>query len=189
MNAATQTTTTFKSYSEKSKAKRALKQVYNIEADATEAFLQQVDGKWGFYLSEDGAPVASANQEETQDASEETSADEQKASNAFGAFAMGQLGGAAVPQPSQSTTSTVRSSDTSTGRTIEKDRPEQNGVKRPSIGGLCRAVWDACDAMRTEHGTVTAKMVKAHAETQGWNTNNASIEFYQWRKFNGITSK
>jgi hypothetical protein len=73
------------------------------------------------------------------------------------------------------------------GLKIEKDRPEQNGIKRPSIGGKCRAVWDACDAFAQEHGDdPAAKDVKAMAEANGWNPNNASIEFYQWRKYNGI---
>ena len=77
-----------------------------------------------------------------------------------------------------------------TGLIIEKNRPEQNGVKRPSAGGLCRAVWDACWAHQEITGTPpTAKEVKAIAETNGWNTNNASIEYYQWRKFNGISGR
>ena len=77
-----------------------------------------------------------------------------------------------------------------TGLIIEKNRPEQNGVKRPSAGGLCRAVWDACWAHQEITGTPpTAKEVKAIAETNGWNTNNASIEYYQWRKFNGIAGR
>ena len=77
-----------------------------------------------------------------------------------------------------------------TGLIIEKNRPEQNRVKRPSAGGLCRAVWDACWAHQEITGTPpTAKEVKAIAETNGWNPNNASIEYYQWRKFNGITGR
>lgn len=76
---------------------------------------------------------------------------------------------------------------TGTGLKIEKVRPEQNGVKRPSIGGKCRAIWDALDAYRTETGELpTSKVVKALAADEGWNPNNASIEYYQWRKFNGI---
>lgn len=78
----------------------------------------------------------------------------------------------------------------STGLTIEKDRPEQNGVKRPSAGGMCRAVWDACWAQQAETGEVpTAKWVKEKAAAMGWNPNNASIEYYQWRKFNGISGR
>lgn len=84
-----------------------------------------------------------------------------------------------APQP--------EASETGTGLKIEKDRPEQNGIKRPSIGGKCRAIWDALDAYREETGELpTSKVVKELAADEGWNPNNASIEFYQWRKFNGI---
>lgn len=74
--------------------------------------------------------------------------------------------------------------------TIEKDRPEQNGIKRPSAGGLCRAVWDEMDHLREKHGEVpNTKLVREAAEAKNWNVNNAMIEFYQWRKFNGITGR
>lgn len=76
---------------------------------------------------------------------------------------------------------------TGTGLKIEKDRPEQNGIKRPSAGGKCRAIWDALDEFRAETGELpTSKTVKELAADSGWNPNNASIEYYQWRKFNGI---
>jgi hypothetical protein len=82
----------------------------------------------------------------------------------------------------------VSSQPTGTGLKIEKDRPEQNGIKRPSIGGKCRAIWDALDAYVKETGEQpTSKTVKELAADEGWNPNNASIEFYQWRKFHGIT--
>ena len=76
---------------------------------------------------------------------------------------------------------------TGNGLKIEKDRPEQNGIKRPSIGGKCRAIWDALDEYRAETGELpTSKTVKELAADSGWNPNNASIEFYQWRKYHGI---
>jgi hypothetical protein len=71
------------------------------------------------------------------------------------------------------------------GVTIEKNREEKNGVKRPSLGGVCREVWDFCDATPTP----TAKAVREQALVAGWNPNNAAIEFYQWRKFNGISGR
>lgn len=78
----------------------------------------------------------------------------------------------------------------STGLTIEKDRPEQNGVKRPSAGGLCRTVWDACWAHQLATSEIpTAKWVKTWAIEKGHNANNASIEYYQWRKYNGISGR
>lgn len=77
-----------------------------------------------------------------------------------------------------------------TGLKIEKDRPEQNGVKRPSLGGKCRAIWDALDAYRTETGMLpTSKVVKELAADEDWNPSNASIEYYQWRKYNGISGR
>lgn len=73
---------------------------------------------------------------------------------------------------------------------VEKDRPEQNGIKRPSAGGMCRAVWDWCDSILAQKTTPpAAKDVRAQAEAVGWNMNNALIEFYQWRKYNGITGR
>jgi hypothetical protein len=78
---------------------------------------------------------------------------------------------------------------TGTGLKIEKDRVEQNGIKRPSVGGKCRAIWDYLDALVAAQITPTAKQVKEDSVTHGWNPNNASIEFYQWRKFNGIQGR
>lgn len=68
-------------------------------------------------------------------------------------------------------------------------REERNGVKRPRAGGLCAAVWDFCDHVaRTEGASeVTSKVVKQAAADKGWNENNALIEMYGWRKFNGIS--
>ena len=77
----------------------------------------------------------------------------------------------------------------SSGLRIEKAREERNGIKKPSVGGQCRAVWDALDDMVAAGTQPTAKQVKALAEERGWNPNNASIEFYQWRKFNGIRGR
>lgn len=75
-------------------------------------------------------------------------------------------------------------------RTIQKDRPVGNGVKQPSAGGKCRAVWDFCSEFEAQHGTLpSVKQVKAHAVEAGWNPNNASIEYYQFRKFTGVRGR
>lgn len=78
-----------------------------------------------------------------------------------------------------------------TGIKIEKDRPEKHGVKRPSAGGVCRAVWDFCDeVLRNTGGMVPSpSLVKEQAAKSGWNENNAVIELYQWRKFHGIRGR
>lgn len=61
-------------------------------------------------------------------------------------------------------------------------REERNGVKRPGPG-KCLEVWEYLD----QHGDMMGKDLKPIAVEKSWNANNALIELYQWRKFNGIT--
>lgn len=64
------------------------------------------------------------------------------------------------------------------------ERIEQNGVKRPGPG-KCLEVWEYLD----QHGNMTPKDLKSVAAEKGWNENNALIEMYGWRRFNGITGR
>ncbi len=64
------------------------------------------------------------------------------------------------------------------------ERVEQNGVKRPGPG-KCLEVWEYLD----QHGNMKPKDLQPVAEAKGWNLNNAQIELYQWRKFNGISGR
>lgn len=82
---------------------------------------------------------------------------------------------AQVPATSAPTTSKARS-------------VTQNGVRRP-IKGLCADVWAALDALHTGEVAPTIKQVRELATEKGWNLNNATIEFYGWRKFNGLNAK
>lgn len=66
----------------------------------------------------------------------------------------------------------------------QPERIEQNGVKRPGPG-KCLEVWEWLD----ENGNCMPKDLRPVAAEKGWNENNALIELYQWRKFNGITGK
>lgn len=93
---------------------------------------------------------------------------------------------AALEAPSQP--EPVAASKGGNGITIEKDREERNGIKRPSKGGKCAAVWEECDAYHTINKTAPKpKYMKEWATAQGLNPNNAVIEMYQWRKFMGIS--
>ena len=80
---------------------------------------------------------------------------------------------------------------TGTGLKIEKDRVMRNGIKQPSIGGACRSVWDACAEMQALNPDtpLTVKQVKEHAATMQWNINNATIEFYRWKKWAAPTAE
>lgn len=224
---------TFKSYSEKSKARRALMQVHGIDKDRTDAFLTTVEGKPGFYLHEDGGPMpvdaveqganaasdahleargaeteakALEQHEAEVDAQQNPDAPEHQAdapeedgedtpvlsTSAFGAFAASQLTAASNSTPAAEP---VRTSQRVEGLKIQKDREAQNGVKERSKGGLCRAVWDELNSMMTHDEATglanvpTVAQIKAVAKEKGWNENNASIEYYQWRKFHGITGR
>lgn len=246
---ATQQTEGFKSYSEKSKARRALREVFNIADIEVELYLDRQDNKNGFTLR-DGKPVysnASANATAQANAKFEEDAaaayaesmngapvqtttlkiaskdgadlgtlminDDSVAlakgtvesmggtateveselestapsASAFGGFAMSQLCAPSNKQTDAPSTSAQRVE----GLKIDKDRNAANGVKERSKGGLCRLVWDTLDGMvANSKGTVPSVAdIKKHATEQGWNVNNASIEYYQWRKFHGISGR
>ena len=83
----------------------------------------------------------------------------------------------------------VQPRNTSKGVKIEKERPTANGVKMPSAGTLCRAVWDELQRAVDAGTPHTVKTIKEFAPSQGWNVNNAAIEFYNWRKFKGISGR
>jgi hypothetical protein len=120
------------------------------------------------------------------------------APDAFSAFAFGQLtapsNNGSTPQAPEAPTPVQRTSTTK-GQKIEKDRPLQNGVQMPSAGTACRQVWDALSAMMVHDESTglssvpTAQDIKALGIKNGWNLNNVSIEYYRWRKFNGITGR
>lgn len=68
-----------------------------------------------------------------------------------------------------------------------KTRSEtRNGVRRP-IKGKCADVWNALDNM-LPNGVPTIGNVRDLAKANGWNINNATIEFYAWRKFHGLNN-
>ena len=76
-----------------------------------------------------------------------------------------------------------------TGIKIEKDRPEANGVIRPSVGGKCYAIWATCDELKEKGIMPMPKVIREWAKEMGVNENNAIIEMYQWRKFHGIVGR
>lgn len=72
--------------------------------------------------------------------------------------------------------------------TIEKNRPEQNGIKRPSEGGICRQIWDALDEKRELDGTVPSLSSTKDALSELDQT-TVSVQYYRWRKHHGITGR
>ena len=58
----------------------------------------------------------------------------------------------------------------------------RNGVRRP-IKGKCAEVWSMLDDIKKQGSEVDIHVVRELAAEKGWNLNNATIEFYGWRKF------
>lgn len=83
---------------------------------------------------------------------------------------------------------TTQQAPTASAPVKSKTRSEtRNGVRRP-IKGKCADVWNALDNM-LPNGVPTIGNVRDLAKANGWNINNATIEFYAWRKFHGLNNK
>jgi hypothetical protein len=68
-------------------------------------------------------------------------------------------------------------------------REQRFGVKRPNPGGKCAAVWEALDDMVAKGLTPDVAAIREWAAKHKQNANNAQIEFYGWRRWNGLGSK
>lgn len=202
-------TTMFKGYSAKAKAKRALASYGEAAVEAADKLLHMgdVDGemKWGFNVTEVEALVAGNTPAEsgeslsttaeaagsvTSEEEEEEESTAPVASASMFASIGATLGHVAASNPTSATDTSATRAASRSSYVIEKDRPEQNGIKRPSAGGLCRAVWDSMDHHRDSTGAVpNTNNVREMADKNNWNKNNAMIEYYQWRKYNGISGR
>lgn len=61
----------------------------------------------------------------------------------------------------------------------------RNGVRRP-IKGKCAKVWSTLDDIKKQGFEIDIHVVRELAAQKGWNLNNATIEFYGWRKFHAV---
>lgn len=61
----------------------------------------------------------------------------------------------------------------------------RNGVRRP-IKGKCAEVWSTLDDIKKQGFEIDIHIVRELAAQKGWNLNNATIEFYGWRKFHAV---
>lgn len=61
----------------------------------------------------------------------------------------------------------------------------RNGVRRP-IKGKCAEVWSTLDDIKKQGFEIDIHLVRELAAQKGWNLNNATIEFYGWRKFHAV---
>lgn len=65
---------------------------------------------------------------------------------------------------------------------------EQHGVKRPQRQGLCWQVWELAYQLQEGNG-VLPTVAQVRAAAPHLNPTNVQIEFYNWRKYNGIRGR
>lgn len=79
--------------------------------------------------------------------------------------------------------------------TIEKDRPRQNDVTRPSVGGVCREIWDHLTAKydielaKPDGAPKVPTLPETKAALGHLDMTTVSVQYYRWRKFNGISGR
>lgn len=207
----------FVPYNDKSSAKRGFGRAFKMHIDRVDAYLEKVDDKWGFYKDENGNAVdATATQglvtptpvDEThvehkpeiayvwpgdtakleRDAEPDAVVEDyaHPEHDHFSRFALGQLTAerrADVIAPEATRAPVIAK--------IEKNRPEQNGVKRPSAGTTCSAVWGiAARLSEVPSGKIAtlSQVVKA-AEAKGINKFTARTQYARWRVFHGLIGR
>lgn len=63
-------------------------------------------------------------------------------------------------------------------------------VKRPKEGGRCEKVWKELDRLAAKRDTPPQLQdILRVGERRSWNPNNTRVEYYQWRKANGISGR
>lgn len=75
-----------------------------------------------------------------------------------------------------------------TGKTIEPNRPEQNGLKRPSKGSTCCIIWDTCDKITAQKES-TCTSAELFNALQGYNECTLRTQYARWRQFNGVVGR
>lgn len=204
----------FKAYSAKSKAKRAL--LAKIADANPDLYLflgaNGDEMQWGFDTDEQGNPVlASAGEasptleqptahpacsggalvttaEPSEPASEDEPAweglDEPKAApNPWAQL----TGSHTVPESARNVQKGPRVAQESK---IEKNRPEQNGVKRPSEGTICRHIWDTMQVRLDGGDMPTLPQAREQLrDREGLDNTTVTVQYYRWRKYNGIKGR
>ncbi|QJI53374.1 transcriptional activator [Alteromonas phage vB_AcoS-R7M] len=165
-----------KTYSNKPNARRAARKVF--ENDNQFELVENAEGRWMFHETAESNDAK--NEAFNAEVVAEYKAMEEIPSDVEGTREV------EVKQPAK--VEEVKTAGK--GLKIEKDREERNGIKRPSVGGKCRAVWDLCDAIYNDTGIIPVpSVIKEEAAHKGLNANNAVIEMYQWRKFMGFVGR
>lgn len=78
------------------------------------------------------------------------------------------------------------------GYHIDEDREEKHGVTRRSTGTIGGSLWAIYDRMAAKAGGPAKLLiadVKVSPLVSEYNANKVVIEFYYWRRFNGVRGR
>lgn len=149
---------------------------HGVEFNSEMVYMAGDPLKWGFDVTDEGVPYILAAGPAAEPEVVEF-ADGGTAPNPFAQLM--QKSGDAPDAPAAKT-----------GYKIQKDRPEQNGIKQPSVGTLCRRIWDKLDALSAETKSIPQiKPFRDALTAEGVDTTTCTIQFYRWRKFHGVTGR
>lgn len=157
-----------KFFTNQSNARRALKKIFNCSTEVANSLISVEPFEDGgrYWFSEEGV---------TRAANWFSEASANRADNS--SVAVDKLTTVEIPPAAPVAPEAPKAS---------KVRSEiRNGVRKP-IKGKCAEIWATLTAVQeiSENNTpLTISEVKELAATHGWNLNNATIEFYGWRKF------
>jgi hypothetical protein len=62
-------------------------------------------------------------------------------------------------------------------------------VKRPGDNTLCGAIWKFLDENSQSGLPCPVSKAKQEAEKQSWDSTTIVVQYYRWRKFNGISGR
>lgn len=142
-------------------------------------------------LAEEAAPAANTDEQksvETDDQNETQNDDEvEEAAPADPSMLSGLIGQITDPVIAAPIVPAKQPVE-KTGKTIEANRVEQNGLKRPSTGSTCALIWAACDRITAEKGS-TCTSGELFAACNGLNECTLRTQYARWRQFNGVTGR
>lgn len=145
---------------------------------------------WSILETNEGFEIVEKLPEENLDeiVPENDLPEEEAPENAAPSMLAGLVNGMLNPETVPSVPVPPKKEAEKTGKTIEPNRPEQNGLKRPSKGSTCCIIWDTCDKI-TEQKTSTCTSAELFNALQGYNECTLRTQYARWRQFNGITGR
>ena len=157
---------------------------------ASKKFGKDWEANWSIFESEEGFEIVAILPEPPAEIIVQMEQTEPEAAPQNGSLMSSLIGNMLNPEsvPQAPKVEAPKKQAEKTGKSVEQNRPEQNGLKRPSAGSTCAIIWDTCDRItnETEHTCTSAELFNA---LQGYNECTLRTQYARWRQFNGITGR